>query len=322
MVKVFGAIGLVLVLLSGCTMDPCTFEEGSPSCAVSHSKAQATISAIDSDRELRSTQSAIYLAGEGTKAAISADATRQVVRAEATREALQAAATRSAISAQSTQDAVVYASTQTFVDGEATKQAVQVGGVIDRANAERAAMPYNAVFSVLLFWFIIPGLVVAAFLFYGQRIMKRLTEALTAAAMKRAATVRYGQANDPKIGFITFDPKTGQPQKFITAEGLIGNFADLLTGGTVLELLEVPPEMKLKALVEAATRTQAAHISASTGKPPWDGAQLTREFYEETQPALAPVGSAYQVSVVSHTMDQMSIWLDEVDRRLLEESHD
>ena len=140
---------IVLVLLSACAVDPCTFDKTSPSCAVKQSESQATISAIDSDRQLRSTQSAIYLDGEGTKAAISADATRQVVRSDATREAMQSDATRSAISAQATQDAVIYSSTKTFVDGEATKQAVQVGGAIERANAERAAVPYNAIF---IYW--------------------------------------------------------------------------------------------------------------------------------------------------------------------------
>jgi hypothetical protein len=291
MAKVLSAIGLMLVLLSGCTMDPCTFDKASPSCAVSQSQAQATISAIDSDRELRSTQSAIYLSGEGTKSAVSSQATKQAVRAAATQAAMQADATRNAIGAQSTQDAVVYASTQTFVNGEATKQAVQVSGVIDRANAERAAVPYNAVFNVVVFWFLIPALVVGAFLIYGQRALKRVTESATQALHKRAAMVTYGPPNNPQLAFVTFDPHTGQPIKFITSEGLIGNHADLLSGATMIDQLDVPEPMKLAALVEAAKRSQAARIAAATNSAPWSVTTV-----EERQ---APLMSAEPIGQVA-----------------------
>jgi hypothetical protein len=311
---------IILILLSACAVDPCTFDKTSPSCAVKQSESNATISAIDSDREMRSTQSAIYLSGEGTKAAVSSQATKQAVRAEATQSAMKADATRNAISAASTQDAVVYASTQTFVNGEATRQAVQMGGVIDRAKAESAAVPYNAVFNILFMWFILPGLVIAAFVFYGKRVVKRATEAATQAMHKRAAQVTYGPENDPRIGFLLFDPKTGQPTKFITADGLIGNFADLLTGGTAVDKLDVPDQMKLLAFVEASKRTTAAHISASTGTAPWT---VTTEYAPVmAQAAPEALTPGYRINMVSPSMPPLPQWLDEVDRRLLEARYD
>jgi hypothetical protein len=322
MKRVLLLVPIVLLVLSGCSSDPCTFDKQSPSCAVSQSQAQATIGAIDADRFLKGTQSAIMITRQADKSVAEAQSTRQAVNAEGTLAAMNIEATKAAIESAKKQSAVIYQSTQTFVDAEATKVFVQVGGTIERANAERAAVPYNAMFNVVVFWFLIPALLVGLLVVYGQSTVKRVTEAAAAAVTKRAATVTYGPANDPRIGFLTFDPKTGQPQKFITSDGMIGNFADLLTGGTVLDQLDVPQQMKLAALVEASKRTTAAHISAATGTAPWDVTQMSREFYEETQPVLEQAPAGYQVNVVSHTMDQMPLWLDEVDRRLLEVSHD
>ena len=321
-------VGLVLGMLlvaaggvSGCTIDPCTFDQASPSCAVSQSQAQATISAIDADRELRSTQSAIYLEAEATKAAINAEATRQVTGADATHEAMRIEATRQAMRAEATQSAVVYQATQTSVDGEATKIAVQVGGVIDRANTERVAAPYNAAFNVVVFWFLIPSLVVVALIVYGRQVIKHAAEAVAQSAKKRAAIVRYGPENDPQVALVIFD-KDGNPSRITTTTGMIGVSANLLTGEDEVARLDVPPELKLRALVEASTRREARGIAAATGKPPWEGTALTQSFYEENQAVLEPARAGYQVNVVSHTLDQMPVWLDEVDRRLLEASHD
>jgi hypothetical protein len=311
---------IVLILLSACAVDPCTFDKTSPSCAVKQSESNATISAIDADREMRSTQSAIYLQAEGTKSAVSSMATKQVVQAEATQSAMKTDATRNAISAAEEQSKVIYASTQTFVDAEATKVYVQVGGAIDRANAERAAVPYNAVFNVVVTWFLLPGLVIGLLVVYGQRAVKRATEAATQAMHKRAAQVTYGPENDPRIGFLLFDPKTGQPTKFISADGMIGNFADLLTGQTVVDKLDVPDQMKLLAFVEASKRTTAAHISASTGTAPWTVTTEYAPVMEQAAPeALTP---GYRINMVSPSLPPLPQWLDEVDRRLLEARYD
>ncbi len=315
--KVFRTIGLILVLLSGCTMDPCTFDKSSPSCAVSQSQAHATISAIDSDRELRSTQSAIYLSGQGTKAAISADATRQVVRAEATQATMNTDATRNAISASSTQSAVIYASTQTFVDAEATKVFVQVGGALERANAERAAVPYNAVFNVVVFWFLLPALVVSALVVYGQRTLKRATEAATQALHKRAALVTYGPPNNPQLAFVTFDPRTGQPIKFISSEGLIGNYADLLSGATAIDQLDVPPPMKLAALIEAAKRSQAARIAAATNSAPWDVTMIDeRQSPMMSAEPIAQVATPLTRPRIPTFAELLKTWQPSVDQLL------
>lgn len=310
--------GYLLLMLAGCTMDPCTFDKASPSCAVSSSQAQATISAIDADRELRSTQSAIYLAGEGTKSAISSQATKQVVKAEATNAAMNTEATRSAIGAQGTAQAIVMDATRTNVQAEATKVAVQVGAAIVRANAESAATPYNAVFNVVVFWFLLPVLVVLALIVYGQRTVKRVTEAAAAAVTKRAAMVRYGPENN-QLAFVMFDPRTGQPVKFITSEGLIGSYADLLNGDTVLDRLNVPEPMKLAALVESSKRSQAARIAAATGTAPWS---VTSEYAQAEQVEQQALTPGYQINVVSSTLPPLPQWLDEVDRRLLEAHYD
>jgi hypothetical protein len=314
-------LGLALFVLAGCygDIDPCTFDKSVPACDVSRSKAQATIGAIDADAALRATQSAIYLADQGTKSAISVKATKQVVQAEATQSAMNTEATRQAIAAAAAQSVVIYRSTQTSVDAEATKIAVNVGGAIERANAERAAVPYNAVFNVVVFWFLIPALLVTGVIVYGRRTVKRATEAVTQSMMKNAAKVIYGPQNDPKIGFLTFNQGTGQPALFITADGMIGNFADLLNGDTELDRLKVPDELKLMALVEASKRREARGIAAATGKTPWE--QLSSSFYEEQQ-ALQLPPAGYQISVVSSTLEPMPQWLDEVDRRLLEAGHD
>jgi hypothetical protein len=324
MKRVTVLIMLTIVMLVGCTVDPCTFDKSSPSCEVKQSEARATIGAIDADREMRSTQSAIFLEAEATKAAINAEATRQVTGAEATHEAMRIEATKQALRTEATQSAVVYESTRTSVNGEATKIALSVGSAIERSQAERAATPYNAVFNVLVFWFLVPVLLVIAVIIYGQRTVKRVSEAAAAAVAKRAARVDYGPPNDPKVGWLIFDPKSGQPVRFITAEGTIGSFSNLLTGGTVLDQLNVPDDMKLEALVEAKKRSDARGIAAATGKTPWEGAALTQSFYDEQAGSHMelPQPVRYQINVVSSTLEPMPAWLDEIDRRLLEARHD
>lgn len=274
----------LLALLTGCygDIDPCTFDKTVPACDLSRSKAQATIGAINDDAALRATQSAIYLAGQSTKSAISAEATRQVAGAEATHEALRMEATRQALRAAATQNAVVYEATQTSVDAEATKIALSVSGEIERSKTEREAMPANAFFNVLVFWFILPALVIVGLIVYGKRTVTAATEAIGQSIKKRAAIVRYGPPNNPQLALVVFD-KDGNPTRITTTEGLIGISANLLTGADSVAALDVPPQMKLAALVESATRTQAARIAAATGQSPW-GVQLTNEFYEETRP--------------------------------------
>lgn len=320
MSRLLCALALML-LLAGCygDLDPCTFDKTVPACAVSQSKAQATIGAIDADRYMRATQSAIFLSAEGTKAAINAEATRQVVGADATHEAMRIEATRQALRAAATESAVVYQATRTSVNGEATKIALNVGGAIERSQAERAATPYSAVFNVVLTWFLIPAVLILAVFVYGRRMVHHATVAAARAMNKRVAKVIYGQANNPQLAFVTFD-EAGQPARLITSEGLIGSFADLLNGDTALKQLNVPDELKLRALVEASTRSQAARISAATGKTPWEN--LTQSFYEETQPTQIAEPGRYQINVVSSTLEPMPQWLDEVDKRLLEAGHD
>jgi hypothetical protein len=309
---------LMAIALTGCTVDPCTFDKSSPSCAVKVSESQATISAIDGAREMRETDSAVNKADQATKSALSSQATLRAMDADATRDASDAQATRDARNAQATQSAVVYESTRTSVDGEATKIALNVGSAIVRSKAENTAAPYNAAFNVVVFWFLLPALIVVAVIVYGQRTVKRVTEAAAAAVTKRAAMVRYGPANDPRIGFLTFSPETGQPVKFITAEGMIGNFADLLTGKTLLTELNVPDQMKLAAAVEAAKRTAAKHIAAATGTAPWAGTALTQSFYEERQALESPAAAAEPESVwkVPTFAELLRTWKPSVDQML------
>src|SRR5512139_3540511 len=154
----------MLLILAGCygDLDPCTFDNSVPACDLSRSKARATISAIDS-----------AVAAERAKATISIKATQQVVEAEATQAALKSEATRQAISADATAASIVQQATQSYVNGEATKIAVSVSGAIERANVERAAVPYNSIFNVIVFWFLLPALLVLAVIIYGRRTMQR-----------------------------------------------------------------------------------------------------------------------------------------------------
>ena len=292
------------LLLSACAVDPCTFDKTSPSCAVKQSESQATISAIDADRDLRATQAAIFLKGQGTKSAIDIEATQQVARAEATHEALRQQATRQVI------------------DGDATKIAIEVGGVIEKARAENAALPYNTFFQIVVFWFLLPAGAVLLLIVAGRRIVLRGSAALTQSLHKRAAMITYGPPNNPQLAFVTFDRETGQPIKFITSEGLVGNYVDLLTGKGVVESLDIPDQMKLAALVEATKRTQAARIASATGLAPWAVTHEAAMVTMPTESTPARLNPGYQIDVVSNVVAPLPQWLDEVDRRLLEVPHD
>jgi hypothetical protein len=258
----------LIATLTACTIDPCSIDSTSPTCDTRRSESQATISAIDADKNLRATDSAIYLQGQAEKSAISSQATRTVIDADATHIAMNTQATRQAISAQSTASAVVMAATQTSINGEATKIAVSTGAVIERAKAESAATPYSAVFNIVLFWFAIPATAVAVVFVYGRRAVKSATQSMSQALSKRAALVTYGPSNNPQMALVMFDPMTHQPLRIITTEGLIGPYADS-DGRTAIDLLDVPHEMKLAAMVDSSKRVQAGRIAAATGHAPW-----------------------------------------------------
>ena len=275
----------LLLVLSACSIDPCSIDGNSPTCDTRRTEARATIDSINSDSALRATQASIQIGAEATKQAISVRATKQVVQAEATASAMNTEATRQAIAAVQAQSAVIYRSTQTSVDAEATKIAVGVSGSIERARIERDAMPALAQLNVVVFWFLLPALAVIGLIVFGKRTLTATTQAMTRTLAKNAARVNYGPANDPKIGFLSFNQVTGQPALFITAEGLIGNFADLLTGNTELDRLDVPDTLKLAALVESSKRREARGIAAATGNAPWT---VTRSVTESPMPLAAP----------------------------------
>jgi hypothetical protein len=313
MKRVFCALTFML-MLAGCygELDPCSFDKSVPACDLSRSKAQATIGAIDADAALRATQSAIFLSGQETKAAISADATRQVVQAEATHSAMNTSATRQAIGAEATKSAIVYRSTQTYVDAEATKIAVSVSGAVERARIERDAMPASSTFNVIVFWFLIPALAVLGVIMLGRRTISATTQALH----KRAAMLTYGPANNPQLAFVTFDPRSGQPVRFITAEGLVGSTADLLSGRTMLDDMAIPEPLRLAALMEASKRAQAARISAATGRAPWS---VTHTVEDTPAPLVMPQPispAAVQLPRIPTFAELLQTWTPTIDQML------
>lgn len=308
----FALVLSLSLLLAACAIDPCTIDRTSPTCSVQQSQANATIGAIDADRALRATDAAVYLAGQATKSAISSQATRAVVDAAATHIAIQIVATRQAISAQSTQSAVALAATQTSIDGEATKIAVSTGAVVERARIESSAAPYSAMFNIGLLWFAIPLLVVAAILVYGRRSVHAVTQSLAQALSKRTALITYGPANNPQLALVLYDADH-QPIKLITTEGLIGPYAQLADGNTMLDRLDVPDELKLAALVEDRKRSQAARIAAATGSAPW-GSSIAYES-PSNSPAIA-TATISPLSNVPTFSELLRNWRPQPDRIL------
>lgn len=304
------------ILLSACSIDPCSLDKSSPTCDTRRSEAQATISAIDADRSLRATESAVYLSGKTTAAAISADATRRVVKAEATQSAMIADATRQAITASQAQSAVIYKSTQTFVDAEATKVAVSVSGAIERANAERAAVPYSSLLNIVVTWFLIPAALVLAVLVYGRRMVHRATESITQQWSKRAAMITYGPASNPQMAFVMFDAHTGQPTRLLTTEGLIGNHLELASGETAISRLDVSDPLRLTALVEASKRAQAARIAAATGSAPWS---VGRAVFDEPAQLAMPAPNAPAATALPRIptfSELLQTWQPQSDRMM------
>jgi hypothetical protein len=300
----------ILLLLSACSIDPCSLDKSSPTCDTRRSEAQATISAIDSERELRATDAAVYLAGQATKSAISSQATRQVVDAAATHSAMNTQATRQAISAQSTQSAVLLSATQTSIDADATKIAISTGAIVERARIESDAMPASARINIALFWFILPILIVFAFIIYGRRTIHAATQSISQSLSKRAALVTYGPANNPQMALVLFGADN-QPLRIVTTEGLIGPYAELGSGQTVLDQLDVPDPMKLAALVESSKRSQAARIAAATGHSPW----TTSVVYD--QPASPPSAAPTPVfAPVPSFAELLRTWKPQPDRML------
>jgi len=268
-------------ILAGCSIDPCSIDGNSPTCDIRRSEAHATISSIDADRALHATESAVYLSGRATQAAISAKATKQIVQAEATHIAMNTDATRQAISAQSTQSAVSLSATQTGIDGEATKIAVSTGAIVERARIESAAAPYSAYMNIFLLWFALPAVAVLAILVYGRRSVHAATQSLAQSLSKRAALITYGPANNPQMALVLYGADH-QPVRLITTEGLIGPYAELANGRTVLDQLDVPDELMLAAIMDDSKRARAGRIAAATGQAPWGSSVV----YE--QPAAAP----------------------------------
>jgi hypothetical protein len=301
----------LMLLLSACTIDPCSIDKSSPTCDTRRSEAQATISAIDAERELRATDAAVYLAGQATKSAISSQATRQIVNADATHSAMNTQATRQAISAASTQSAVSLSATQTSIDGEATKIAVSTGALVERARIESAATPYSAVFNITVLWFVIPLAAVLAILIYGRRSVKAVTQSMAQALSKRAALITYGPANNPQMALVLFGADN-QPLRIVTTEGLIGPYAELASGDTALAQLNVPDEMKLAALVEDRKRAQAGRIAAATGHSPWSSSVV----YD--QPVSAPsVAPAQMFAPVPSFAELLRTWKPTPEHMLL-----
>jgi hypothetical protein len=310
-----GSLGL---LISACSIDPCSIDQTSPTCDTRRSEARATIGAIDSANAVRATDSAVYLAGQATKSAISSQATRTVIDGDATHIALQTQGTRQAVSAAGTASAVQLRATQTSIDGEATRIAVNTNAVVERARAESAATPYSAVFNIVLLWFALPALIVGAVIIYGRRSIHAATQSLAQSLAKRAALVTYGPANNPQMALVMFDPATQQPVRLVTPAGLLGPYAQLADGSTALDRFDLPDELKLAALVEGHKRSQAGRIAAATGSAPWRSSISYDAPAQISAPPLSPPASAMSGSVaIPSFADLLRTWRPTQQQMLL-----
>lgn len=313
---------VAIVLLTACSSDPCVNAPSSPSCEAQKAVTNATVVAVNADsaaRErqaaMKATQDAIALQSQATQGAIiskataeavamaatagarrgEAEATQVAVRSKATVQAVEAAATQNAISLKATAQSIQASATQTALEGDTRVRIAEA----DASSASARQWLLIGTFMVVL---VTVGL---SFAWYSRQTMRAVQHGV----MMKAAFRTYGPNNSRAV-LLMPGPK-GQVHA-IAIDDLIGDH--ILSDGTqsIMQLLDIPDQDKLRAYVEQAKRRKAVELGYAVGAWP---------EIEESEPPpqiAAPVTSyPYVITTMSPTAPPLSAWLDEVDGRLL-----
>ena len=318
--------GLLLIVvglwLSACSSDPCVTAPNSPACEAEKAVTNATVVAVNADsaaRErqaaMKATQDAIALQAQATQGAINskataeavamsatagarrveAEATQVAVRSKATVQAVEAAATQNVISLKATAQSIQASATQTALEGDTRVRIAEA----DASSASARQWLLIGTFMVVLVTF---GL---SFAWYSRQTMRAVQHGV----MMKAAFRTYGPNNSRAV-LLMPGPKG---QVHATAiDDLIGDH--ILSDGTqsIMQLLDVPDQEKLRAYVEQAKRRKAVELGYAVGAWP------EIEDSEPPQQIAAPVTRyPYVITTMSPTASPLSAWLDEVDGRLL-----
>lgn len=312
----------VILWLSACSSDPCVTAPNSPACEAQQAVTRATVVAVNADsaaRErqaaMKATQDAIALQAQATQGAINSQATAEAVAMSATAGArrVEAEATQMAVQNKATVQAVEAAATQNAISLKATAQSIQASATqtalegetrvrIAEADASSASARHWLLIGTCMMVLVTVGL---SFAWYSRQTMRAVQHGV----MMKAAFRTYGPNNSRAV--LLMPGPRGQVHA-TAIDDLIGDH--ILSDGTqsILQLLDVSDQEKLRAYVEQAKRRKAVELSYAVGAWP------EIDESEPPQQLAAPTtGYPYVITTMSPTVPPLATWLDEVDGRLL-----
>lgn len=271
-------LAMLMVLIAGCSQDPCAYGEGLPSCDASRAVAKQTIAVSDATRAaveaasaMKATQNAVSLKVQATQGAINSQATALAVQqsatrgareqaAEGTKQAIGLEATRSTLMMSATQSALVLQATSQSITADATKTALDGETRIQRSAIDLAAAGWQQM--------IVVTVVTAAFVLLvggGLWYIRRFAQIGMHGFAVKTSIVRFGPQNSH---WALVSPGRDGNMNILLTDAMVGPYASSDGLLSTLQQLQLPPNVIIQVLADQMKRSQLVLAAQAAGQLP------------------------------------------------------